>query len=142
MRRLIGAALALLIAGGAGMAVGEPSTHQPSDVTTHEPASGGGWRQSEDPGSPFTPVGVIDGRNADAGARLPVAPIASATAGQATVPVRAPSPAKRATNWLPGTATLILLLAGMAMIVFALRGLLAARRRLTRLEERESESES
>ncbi|HWD67795.1 MAG TPA: hypothetical protein VG227_07530 [Caulobacteraceae bacterium] len=148
MRRLIGVALALAIVGGAGQAVGKPPAHpsaQPATgVTTLEPAGGGAWRPSDDTNGSFTPVGVIGGRsvNADSDPGGPLANITPdvAPAGQAAEPGKAPS--VKAMGWLPEPATWLLLLIGLAMIGFALRGLVAARRRLTRLEETETESET
>lgn len=148
MRRLIGVALALAIVGGAGQADGKPPAHpsaQPATgVTTLEPAGGGAWRPSDDTNGSFTPVGVIGGRsvNADTDPGGSLANITAdiAPAGQAADPAK-PTPAK-GMGWLPEPATWLLLLIGLAMIGFALRGLVAARRRLTRLEESETESET
>ncbi|HEY1414984.1 MAG TPA: hypothetical protein VGF42_03770 [Caulobacteraceae bacterium] len=148
MRRLIGAALALAIVGGAGQAVGKPPAHpsaQPAaGVTTLEPAGGGAWRPSDDTNGSFTPVGVIGGRsvNADADPGGPLANISPdiVPAGKAGDPAK-PTPVRNM-GWLPEPATWLLLLIGLAMIGFALRGLVAARRRLTRLEETETESET
>ena len=61
----------------------------------------------------------------------------AAYTAQAADPAKPPPAVKGAANWLPEPATWVLLLIGLAMIGFALRGLVAARRRLTRLEETE-----
>jgi len=142
-RRLLGAALAVIIAGSVGHAAGKPPAKQGPGVTTLEPANGDGWRLSEDPGDPFTPVGVIGGHslNADSGLGNPVsigAAPANFAPAKAAEPPKTTGPAKRAVGWLPEPVTWLLLLIGVAMIGFALRGLVAARRRLARLEDLDS----
>jgi hypothetical protein len=112
-------------------------------VTTLEPSSGEGWRPSDDPGDPFTPVGVIGGRGVKAdeipGGTLGVAPPDPTVDGQPTTSAKpGASSVKGGVGWLPEPATWALLIIGLAMIGFALRGLWAARRRLTRLEETDS----
>ena len=140
MWRLAGAALALVIMGSAGQAIGKTSPAR-AGVTTLEPSSGG-WRPSEDPSDPFTAVNVIGGRSVtadvDPGASLPALPpdIASQTA--AADPPKPPLTTRGAAAWLPEPTTWVLLLVGLAMIGFALRGLVAARRRLTKLEKTET----
>ena len=139
--RLIGCALALMIAASVGPAVGKPAVKEGPGVTTLEPPAGDGWHLSEDPNEPFTPVGVIGGhgQNADSDLDNPVAIAGPPTeTPPATDPPRTTAPAKSAMGWLPEPATWVLLLIGLAMIGFALRGLVAARRRLTKLENLDS----
>jgi len=129
--RLIAAAFALVIAGGVGHAAGKAPAKEGPGVTTLAPVTPDGWNTSQDPADPFTPVGVIGGPSTGADADSPlVAPEDPPVAHAA--PAKAP-PVKSA--WLPEPATWGLLLVGTAMIGFALRGLLAARRRLTRLQD-------
>lgn len=148
-RRLAGAALAFVIAGGAGQAIGKPpahaSDHRSAGVMTLDSSGGEGWRPSDMPGDPFTPVGVIGGRSVNAevdpnGALGvgPPDPTIIAEGARLAKPAPHAAPVKGAAVWLPEPATWALLLVGLAMIGFALRGLVAARRRLTNLEEAES----
>lgn len=131
--RLIAAALVLVIVGGVGHAAGKAPAKEGPGVTTLEPSTGDGWRTSDDPADPFTPVGVIGGHGADANLDNPVT-----LPPDAAVPIPGGAPAKDPPSarfpWLSWPVTWGMLLLGVAMIGFALRGLVAARRRLARLE--------
>jgi len=130
--RLIAAAFALVIAGGVGHAAGKTPAKEGPGVTTLAPATPDGWNSSQDPADPFTPVGVIGGPSAGADPDGPLVAPEDPPIPRAA-PAKAPPPAKSA--WLPEPTTWGLLLVGSAMIGFALRGLLAARRRLSRLQD-------
>jgi hypothetical protein len=124
-------------------------------VTTLEPGAASGWQSNDDTQSPFTSVGIVQGGGAptqfvdpsqiDPGALgapiVGAAPVAQAQAAAARpgAPGVASRPAgKTVLERLPEPGTWVLLLVGLAMIGFALRGLVAANRRLARLETPEA----
>jgi hypothetical protein len=144
--RLAGAALALAILGGPGLVEAKSPTpsHPRVGVTTLEPPRGGAWRLNDDTNDTFTPVGVIGGRSlgpeADSSGLVANLPPSVSRQVPSSDPARSPTPVSRAAAWLPEPATWVLFLIGLAVIGLALRGLVAARSRLSRLEESEPES--
>lgn len=148
-KHLISACLAVLIVAGAAGAKAPPAAG--GRVTTLEPASG--WQSNDDAQNPFTSVGVIQGDGAPTQfvdpSQIDSSDLGSPVAGAAAAPAAAaarpaaldPSPrrpAKTVLARLPEPGTWVLLLVGLAMIGFALRGLVAANRRLARLETPEA----
>jgi len=132
--RLYGAALALLLLVSVGNAAAKPAVKEGPGVTTLAPANDEGWRSSDEVDNSFTSVGVIGGPSpsADPDRDGPaVIDVPPASAPLAADPPRTPAKG----GWLGNPVTWGLLLLGVAMIGFALRGLAAARHRLARLEK-------
>jgi hypothetical protein len=121
----------------AAAAAPRPAPATSHGVTTLAPSNGEGWQAGEVGGNPFTSVGVIGGHGGEPGADNLDGPDNGALAPLPLLPadaMHAAPPGKKAAAWLPEPATWLMVIVGIGMIGFALRGLIAARRRLKRLE--------
>ncbi len=156
LKRFIAAACALVLATGAQGGVHKvPAPSSAGGVTTlspdaspslgGEPTGGWQWQGGAPPADPFTSVAVIkDGSLASAdGANATIPLVVPNELGAPPPGAAAPAKDGKASArgvlaHMPEPSTWVLLLLGLAMIGFAIRGLVAANRRLARLKAPEN----